>query len=290
MKPIVERLNREAESSFVIQKDVFPHYPTPWHYHPEYELVLVTKSTGRKVIGDQVSEFSDGDLAFLGPYLPHVYHNHDSYYEQNPLLKAEAIVIHFAGDFLGKSFFDVPEMKTVKTLLEDSARGFAVTGAMNKRIAEKMEAMLNMEGAGRIIELLNILRLLSQTAEKRIICSPGFVQNYKTSGSERITIVCDYILKNFASNLTLETVAKVANMSPNAFCYFFKKCTRKTFIGFLNEVRVGYACKLLTENRFNISEICYQSGFKNLSNFNRQFKKITRKTPNQYKLHFSTAP
>ncbi|NJK93695.1 MAG: cupin domain-containing protein [Bacteroidales bacterium] len=105
MKLIIERLNKDAKSSFVLQKDVYPHYPTPWHYHPEYELVLVVKSSGDKIIGDNISTFTDGDLAFLGPNLPHVYHNSKIYYEENSNLTAEAIVIHFTSDFLGNSFF-----------------------------------------------------------------------------------------------------------------------------------------------------------------------------------------
>ena len=284
MKPIVERLNREAKSSFVLQKDIYPYYPTPWHFHPEYELVLVVKSTGEKIIGDHISNFSDDDLAFLGPYLPHVYHNDNIYFEKDSTLTAEAIVIHFTHDFLGRSFFDIPEMRPVKTLLEDSVRGFAVSGSTRKIIAQKMKAMFSMEGPARIIELLTILKILAHSADKLLLSSPGFIQNFKTSGSDRIKNVCDFIMKNFASDLTLDEIARVANMSPNAFCHFFKNRTRKTFVNFLNEVRVGYACKLLTDDRYNISEICYQSGFQNLSNFNRQFKRIVHKTPNQYKL------
>jgi AraC-like DNA-binding protein len=90
-------------------------------------------------------------------------------------------------------------------------------------------------------------------------------------------------MKNFTSDLTLNQVAEIANMSPNTFCQFFKQRTRKTFVSFLNEVRIGYACKLLSGQDHNISEICYLSGFHNLSNFNRQFIKIVNKTPLQYK-------
>lgn len=143
--------------------------------------------------------------------------------------------------------------------------------------------MLRMEGPSRIIELLTILNKLAETKEKELLASPGFVHHFKTSGSDQITKVCDYIMQNFTSDLTLRNVARIANMTPNAFCSFFKQRTRKTFVNFVNEVRVGYACKLLTGDQYNISEICYMSGFQNLSNFNRQFKKILNKTPHQYR-------
>lgn len=283
MKLIIERLNKEAKSSFVLQKDVYPHYPTPWHYHPEYELVLVLKSSGEKIIGDHISSFTDGDLAFLGPFLPHVYHNSQIYYEENSNLTAEAIVIHFTKDFLGTHFFNIPEMETIVSFLEDSVMGFSITGKTRQLIARKMNDMLEMPGPVRIIELLTILHTLSETKDKKRLASPGFIQNFKASGSEQITKVCDFIMKNFAADLTLEQVAGIANMSPNAFCNFFKRRTRKTFVNFLNEVRVGYACKLLSADRLNITEVCYSSGFQNLSNFNRQFKRIVNKTPHQYR-------
>lgn len=287
MKPIIERLNKDAKSSFVLQKDIYSYYPTPWHHHPEYELVLVLKSSGNKIIGDHMSSFSDGDLVFIGPNLPHAYRNSDIYYEENSKLTAEAIVIHFKPDFLGKDFFNVPEMYHVNRFMEESALGFSIQGRTRKMVAQKMGRMLKMKGTERIIELLTILTILAETKEKTKLASSGFVENIKISGSERITKACDFVIKNFKSDLTLDEVAKVANMTPNAFCSFFKSRTRKTFVNFLNEIRIGYACKLLTEDHYNISEICYQSGFQNLSNFNRQFKKIVKRTPNQYKSDLS---
>ena len=283
MKLIIERLNKDAKSSFVLQKDVYAHYPTPWHYHPEYELVLVLKSTGEKIIGDHMSSFSDGDLAFLGPNLPHVYHNSRVYYEENSTLTAEAIVIHLNIDFLGSSFFNIPEMESVAEFLKESIVGFSIFGNTGDVVAEKMNEMLKMSGPQRIIELLTILSILADTKEKKKLASMGFIQNFKASGSEQITKVCDFIMDNFTSDLTLDQVAEIANMSPNTFCNFFKQRTRKTFVKFLNEVRIGYACKLLSGENYNISEICYRSGFHNLSNFNRQFKQIVNKSPYQYK-------
>ena len=283
MKPIIERLNKGPKSSFVLQRDVYPHYPTPWHYHPEYELVLVLKSTGKKIVGDHMCDFSDGDLTFMGPFLPHVYHNDNTYYEKDSILTAEAIVVQFEEDFAGIDFFRIPEMESIKKLLDSSINGFSIVGDTRQVVSKKMNELFNLTGAQRIIELISILNILAETKEKVQIASLGYMNNFKFSGSERITKVCDYMMRNFASDLTLTQVAKIANMSPNAFCSFFKQRTRKTFVNFLNEIRVGYACRLLSEDQYNISEISYICGFKNLSNFNRQFKRTLNKTPILYR-------
>lgn len=286
MKPILEKLTPEPECSFVLQKDSFPYYPTPWHYHPEYELVLVLKSSGKKIIGDHISYFSEGDLTLMGPNLPHVYDNDPAYYETSSQLKAEAIVIHFAEDFLGKHFFNLPEMARVKKLLNASRRGLQIEGGVKKEIAERMEKMLAYSPILRLTELLNILVALSNNESLMPLASAGFVQHYGNANAERLDPVLAYMMQHFTEDIALEEVAALANMSPQSFCRFFKHCTRKTFLAFLNELRVGYACRLISDSRYNISEVCYKSGFNNLSNFNRQFKRITQKTPSEYKREY----
>lgn len=286
MKPVLEKLTLEPKYSFVVLNDILPYYPTPWHYHPEYELVLVVKSTGQRIVGDNIENFSDGDLVFMGPNLPHVYNNDSQYYEGGGDLTAEAIVFHFTEGSLGKGLFDIPEMMPVKQLFKKAQCGLKILGKTRKEIAIKMHDTLSLSGPSRIIALLSILEILSASTEYQLLSSPGFTQKNHSLGSERIIKVHEYIMKNFKRDISLEEVAEIANMGPNSFCRLFKSCTRKTFSTFLNEIRIGYACKLLSENKINIAGICYSSGFNNLSNFNRQFKKITRKTPLQYKTDY----
>jgi AraC-like DNA-binding protein len=147
-----------------------------------------------------------------------------------------------------------------------------------------MQEMLKSSGTGRIIQLLSILEVLSASEEIQLLANPGFVQQYAVSGNDRITKVHQYIMTNFRRNISLMDVAEIANMSITSFCRFFKACTRKSFSHFLNEIRIGYACKLLLEEGHNISQVGYESGFNNMSNFNRQFKKITGKSPLQYRM------
>lgn len=283
MKPRQEKLILDPKYSFVLQKDVYPYYPTPWHCHPEYELVLVVKSTGKRTVGNHEEAFFDGDLVLLGPNLPHCYQNDSAYYENNPSLTAEAIVIHFNEDFLGKEFFNIPEMSPVRKLFHRSQCGLKILGETRQRVADMMHEMLNLNGYKRILHLLGILELLALSEEADVLASPGYVQQHAVADNDRITKVHDYIMANFRRNIGLADVAKIANMSVPTFCRFFKSCTRKAFSSFLNEIRIGYACKLLVEENYNISQICYESGFNNMSNFNRQFKRITDKSPLQYK-------
>lgn len=283
MKARLEKLTLEPKYSFVVQKDDYPYYPTPWHYHPEYELVLVVKSTGQRIVGDRTENFEDGDLVFLGPNLPHAYKNDAIYYKGIPSLRAEAIVIHFREDFLGKDFFHLPEMIPVNQLLDKAKFGLKINGKTRAAITEYMHEMLSESGHKRIIKLLAILELLSVTNEYEPLASPGFIQKYTASGTERITRVHEYIIINFRKDISLTDIAEVACMSVPSFCRFFKSCTRKSFSQYLNEIRIGYACKLLVEDKYYISKICYESGFNNMSNFNLQFKKITGMSPLQYK-------
>lgn len=283
MKPILEKLTLEPKYSFVVLKDKLAYYPTPWHFHPEFELVLVVKSTGQRIVGDKIENFCDGDLVFMGPNLPHVYNNDSRYYEGRKDLFAEAIVIHFSEGFLGKGFFELPEMTHIKQLFQRSHCGLKIEGKTREKISFKMHSMLSLKGSSRIIALLSILEILSTSTQYKLLSSSGFTLKPNSLGTERMTKVHEYILLNFKKDISLEEVAGIANMSPNSFCRLFKSNTRKTFVTFINEIRIGYACKLISENKKAIADICYSSGFNNLSNFNRQFKKIKKKSPLQYK-------
>ncbi|MGB3849981.1 MAG: AraC family transcriptional regulator [Tunicatimonas sp.] len=284
MKPILEKLTTfEPQCSFVLQKDSYPYYPTPWHYHPEYELALVVKSSGQRMVGDSMDNFSDGDLVLMGPNLPHAYNNHPEYYKKDSKLTAEAVVIHFREDFLGPQFFDLPEMDSVRKLLINARWGLKILGETRRQTADVMQNMLTEPPARRLLGLLQILEMLSVSNEYRLLSSPGYGQAPPDEDVHRMTKVYNFVMSRFREPIKLSEVAHIAHLTPPSFCRFFKARTRKTFTQFLNEVRVGYACQLMSEEHLNISDICFRSGFNNLSNFNRQFKKRTRQSPLQYR-------
>ncbi|TAN13131.1 MAG: AraC family transcriptional regulator [Chitinophagaceae bacterium] len=283
MKSIELRLPRDFDKSFVVFKETGRFFPCPWHYHPEYELVLVLKSSGRRMVGDHIGYFKEGDLVFMGSMLPHVWVNDPIYLNGKAAHLADAVVIHFKEDFLGKHFFDIPEMETMKRLLDLSKRGMAITGKTREKMNLIMKRMMPMNGIQRLASLMSIFDILSSTSEYELLASPDFANNPDKKESNRLGEVMEYIMRNFDEDISLPKAASMANMGLTTFCNFFKENYRVTFVEYLNLVRVGHACKLLSQNEQTIAEIAYSCGFSTLANFNRQFKKYKGMTPSDYR-------
>ncbi len=287
MKLILQRLVQAPDKSFIVYHEKEPFFSSPWHYHPEYELVLITKSTGKRIIGDHIGYFEEGDLVFIGSQLPHVYDNDPLYMTGVPGLNAEAIVIQFLPEFLGNVLSQAPELESFRHFLEKSSKGLQISGTTRARVASLMVAMVEMDGLQRLISLLSIFDQLANTIDYAPLASPGFLNNFDVSASDRVRKVTEYMMNNFTRDIPLTRIAEVASMTPTNFCTFFRKYYRETFVSYLNNIRVGYACKLLAQKDMNISEIGYRSGFKNTSNFNRQFKKLKKVTPAEYRQSLS---
>lgn len=279
MKPVFLKVVNSPEASIDIRHEIAPYFRNPWHFHPEFELTLILESTGTHFIGNSISAFYKNELTLTGPNLPHYWRNDPIYYQSGHNLKAEAIIVRFPEHFLGNGFFLLPEMHHVNNLLKISRRGLKIFGNTKGKTAEIMRTMVQMDGAERIIALLQILNALAHSSEYKFLSSVGFVQTYGTSDIERINEVYTYVMENFMYPIQLNAVASVANMNPAAFCRYFKAKTGKTFTQFLHEIRIGHACKILIEGKFNVSQVCYECGFQNQSYFIKQFKRITHQTP-----------
>ncbi len=247
----------------------------------ELELVILLESTGTRFIGDSVEKFDKGEIVLIGKNLPHMWQNDDVYFKTSSTLKAEAIAIHFKDNFLGDTFFQNPEMKHIADLLERASYGVKFEGE-NERTIEKVKELSTYDGFKKVIEFLQILNELSNRKDYRLLSSSGFLDTFKKSDNKNLYKPYEYIFNNFNKSISLNDVAKVANMNPSSFSRFFKRANRKTFSKYLNEIRIGYACKLLMENKYSITAVCYESGFNNVSNFNRQFKTITGFSPTEY--------
>ena len=275
-------------NSFLVTNHSESNFLKVWHYHPELELVVILKSTGTRFIGDNIEHFSKGDIILIGKNLPHMWLNDKEYFEEDSKLEAKAIGIHFNEHFAGKEFFDMSEMIVIKDLIEKAKHGIKFSGDL-ALVTKWIKNINKLEGFDRTIKFFKILNLLAMQEDYKLLSSSGFINSFKMTGKKNLENVYEYIIKNFKENITLTDVANVAHMNPSAFSRFFKRINRKTFSEYLNEVRVGYSCKLLIENKNNISEICFESGFNNISNFNRQFKKTMHYSPTEYvKLHSKT--
>jgi len=285
MQPLLEHLPLSKDESFVVKNFDYKYYPNPWHFHPEYELVLVTESTGKRFIGDNISNFAPGNLAFIGPNLPHTYRNDDKYFNRNSKLRARSIVIHFTEASLGRDFLALPETGKLRELFARSMRGIEITGKLNKQVSEKMHEILELEGLQRWMKLTDTLHTIASSRSFRYI-SQSFMQGHNQKESSRMSKIFDFVLNNYTRDIRVNEVAKIVNMADNSFSRYFSQRTRKTFNTFLTEIRLNHASKLLLENKMSVAEICFDSGFNNLSNFNRQFLKQYKMNPLTYRKNY----
>jgi AraC-like DNA-binding protein len=259
------------------------HFDPNWHFHSEYQVFIVLRGAGTRFIGDHVHPFREGDLVLTGPDLPHLWRSDLEYFEGDPELWTEGIVVYFPADFFGHQFLQKMEMYSVRQLLIKASRGVAFTGCAAEKVKHMMLALLEKKDFDSILQLLQILKVLAETDEYQLLANPGYSNSLKQSDTDRMNKVHAYVMKNFREKITLEEVAALASMTPSSFSRYFKTHANKTFSEFLTGIRIGYSCKLLIEKKMNITQACYDSGFNTLSNFNRQFKVYTSYTPVAYR-------
>lgn len=273
------RLLQELNQSF-IYKENCPF--TAWHHHPEYELCLITRGNGKRMVGDNIDRFENNDLVFIGAYTPHEYLCDPKHFDYPDGFYGEAIVIQFLYDFLGDKFFSMPENIGLNKFILESSRGYVFFGESKNKLISIMLKMQEMNTSDRLYALFSIFKIFSTTREFNILSSPAFSEPFWLDESGPMQKALKYILQNFQKHIVVMDLLKITNMSNTSFYATFKKTYNMSFKDYLLNIRVGYACKLLTDASQNISGIAYDSGFGNISNFNRQFKKIKGITPSQF--------
>jgi len=281
-RPILLHKNTKSSlQSFVSHHAQVPHLYSQWHYHKEIELLYVIRSTGTRFVGDSIQPFFDGDMVLVGSNVPHFWQNDEEFFQGKSDLFAEAILLQFEQDMLGE-VFSLPEMRHINRLLDKASHGIQFTGTARDQAAFLLQCILQADNNNKILQLLNLLDLFARSTDYTLLSDLGYHRRLTDHSSERIQRVCNFILQHYRQPISLTEVAKVANMSEKAFCRFFKKSTQKTLVQFIAELRISLACKLLLSEDYSVGEVCYESGFNNLSNFNRVFKRITGKTPKAY--------
>lgn len=280
MKIARVRLIQEPYKSFIYFKENEPF--THWHQHPEYELCLITKGKGKRMVGDNIDRFKNNDLILIGSYTPHECLCDPNYFDSENGFRGEGIVIQFVYNFLGDSFFKIPENSALNKFILESTRGYVFYGEAKKKIISIMLKMQEMNDSDKFYTLFSIFKVFASTKEFKLLSSPGFSEPFWFDESGPMQKALKYILQNFQHNIIVGDLLKITNMSNTAFYAAFKKTYRMTFKDYLLKIRIGYACKLISGEGQNISGIAYESGFGNISNFNRQFKKIKGFTPSQY--------
>ena len=279
MKTLVEKLPLAENASFITKTFRTPQFEIPWHQHLEYELILITEGEGVSFIGNYAGEFQGGDVFFIGKNVPHTF-------QKRGETVTSAVVIQFREDFWGDKFLELPEVEEIKSLFAASVQGLQVYGESKVQLGQLIKELEHYQGFKRLIGLSECLHLIASRKEF-LPLSTEEVKLSNPKNTERIEAVFRFTMESFRQQISLAKVAEVAGMSIPAFCNFFKRSTKKTYIDFLNEVRIGHACKLLIETDLNIINIGYESGYNTLANFNKQFLKVKELTPSKYRKIFS---
>lgn len=277
-----EQLGMADGSPVKIKWCDYDYFKYPWHFHSEYEIVYVIKSSGTRFVGSSIESFTDGDLVLLGSFLPHMFRNDEVYYRNDPDLRVHAITIQFSKDFFSKAIDSYPEFKPVKSLLENARYGICFENNINDLIRKRIKGLLRLSGMPRLLECLHILSLMSKSEHKRMLSDESADLGPVNHGDARIMQVLDKLNRDYYKPVKLKEMAASAHMNEAAFCRYFKEKTGKSLLQYIHELRIGLACKLLLNGEQTVMEICYECGFNSLSHFNRLFKRITQRTPTEY--------
>lgn len=262
---------------FIVLNHPSAKFDYPVHHHSDYEINLVIDTYGKRIVGDSEEEFSTLDLVMIGPNIPHAW--------QGEVVEGNHVVtIQFSEKLLNFPLLEKRLFKQIKELLYESEKGICFSEKTKLEIKDKILKLAKMQGFQTVLEFFSILHKLSISDRSVLMNNRYDTQSIvRISKSRRIAKVCDFIEKNFDSQIKLGEVAKMVNMSESAFSHFFKKKTRCTFINYVINLRIAKACQMLSETTHSIAEICFLCGFNNLSNFIRIFKKKKGSTPSEYR-------
>ncbi|MCP4313168.1 MAG: AraC family transcriptional regulator [Bacteroidetes bacterium] len=281
MDPVYFKVPRYEEESIRVENWNQPKFYEPFHYHEECQLTLILYGSGTVFLGNSIAEYSEGDLFFIGENMPHVLRS-DRMTDSKSDFEVRAISVFFSIQSLSSIFREIPEASEVAKLLEDSSYGLRFKAASLSEVGRLMKSIGDSSRFSRLLTLLQIINLfaVSPGVEKLSVMSPAKLDHLQRKNLNK---VFDYVMLHYNEKITLESVASLVYMTPNAFCRYFKKHTQKSFSSFLIEVRVNKACKMLQDETNSVSDSCYSSGYNNKSNFHRHFLRIVGLTPNEYK-------
>lgn len=247
-----------------------------YHYHPEIELVSVISGNGTRHVGYHKSNFDNGDLVLIGSNVPH------SGFGLNSTDPHREIVIQIKEDVLSNTVREITELKKIETLLEKAKYGILFNNKTKKDSTKKILQLLELEGHQKFLHLMEIFCELADAKEIELLNDEIMPHSIITKHKKRLELVFTFVEKNYQREIDINEVANIANLSLPAFCNFFKKTTKMTFTEFVNKYRINKACLLISQYK-SISEACYESGFNNVTYFNRIFRQFTNKTPTEFK-------
>ncbi len=281
MQPLMEKVRKSHDASLSAFVRRERQFPFQWHCHREYELTLITAGRGRRFVGDHIADFREGDLILIGPLLPHTWRSETSH-----AARRRAIVVQFQEDFLGTALQECTELINIQKLLCRSRLGLQFHGRHRAKAAKQLEPLIKMRGARKLTEFVSILDGLAKNQEVSQLASEAYAVPSQKFTSRRMAGVLEAIHQNYQQRLWQTDLARSVGLSNAAFTRNFRQATGTTLIDYINDLRIGHACRMLAESTDLITDICFESGFTNLSNFNRCFLRRRGMTPSQFRSQF----
>ncbi len=282
-----EQLTINEQRPIISRYYDYAHFAYPWHFHSEFEIIYIKESHGERYVADCMESFCPGDVVLLGSNLPHYMRSSNIYYEGNPKLRVKGVVIQFANDYMSHAINRYADLSHIKILLEKAKRGIHFPFPENNEIIEDIENLPFQKGIARITKLLFLLDKMALFKNKRFLGSLRFNENIPKFSDSRIEKVLSYINYHYTEDIKLDDISSLFSMNTSAFCRYFKQKTGQTFIDYIQNLRIGYACKLLIGTSYDISQISLECGFNTICHFNRIFKRNTNLTPSEYRLKFT---
>lgn len=256
-----------------------------WHYHPQAELTLILEGTGQRMVGDSVEPYGPGDLVLLGANLPHTWRS--DVHAQSAGVIHRALVVQFNEEPLIEYLQHIPELAAIHRLFKRARHGVAVANtSATIGLREQLQHAVNQSPSRQFVMLLDVLRQLAEFRGCRTLSSPGFRPNARQVDETRIDQVCNYVVQHIQEPLRQRDLAKLVNMNAAAFSRFFKQMTGRTLMTYVNEERVSLASRLLIETDASVTQIAYDVGYSSHSHFNRQFRKLKKIAPRDYRKQF----
>ncbi len=288
MKVVQFTIPVAKENSVIVQEEKQSYFYNHLHRHNETQITWIIKGEGTLIIGNYMQAFKAGEIYLIGANQPHIFKNEPIYFEKDSTLEVHAITVFFNSEGILEPIFNLPEMKEIKKFVESTAYGLQAPAERLSEIITNILTIQKENNGYRVGSFLKLLQLLSEIKDWKILTTIS--PNYAFSDMEgiRMNNIYQFTMENYAENIKLQQIADVAFLTPEAFCRYFKKHTRKTYIDFLNEIRINEACKKIFAGDFDsIASIAYDTGFKSAVSFNRVFKQITGKSPLQYRSEFN---
>ncbi len=282
--PDLERIVMDPTESFHWNAHDFPSDLARWNYHPECELHLIRRSSGTTFVGDYIGPFRPGNLVLVGPNLPHHWESDRS---PSEVVHLRDVALHFDPGLILRAAQSFPEFGEIEPLLKDAQRGLQFHGETARDGAALLERVGAASGLQRLLRFLELLRLLAHSRERESLASVGYLPNLDRDAPPVVQKVMQYILANLSGKVHMSEAARLTGMTNPSFCRFFKRNTGNNFVGYVRKLRIGAACKLLVDSTLPVTDVCYEVGYQNVSNFNRHFRREKGVTPSRYRQLFT---